>query len=86
MRRFINSHSAPNIIKVIFGVFTAVNVNAIVGLNVIPCSLVDRFIPCVSVMCAMAEVISTHYQLPLFCLSEYRLITLKTKEVTVNIT
>jgi len=32
---FINSYSAPNIIKVIFEVFTAVNVNVIVVLNVI---------------------------------------------------
>jgi len=37
-------------------------------------------------MCAVAEVISMHSQLPLFCLSEYRLITLKMEEVTVNVT
>ena len=85
MRRSVISYSAPNIIKMIFEVFTAVNVNVIVVLNVIPCSLVDRFIPRVSVACAVAEVFSTHMQPPHFCLSECRLITLKVKEVTFNV-
>jgi len=85
MRRFIISYSAPNIIKVILEVFTAANVNVIVILNVIPRSLVDRFISHVSVTCAVTEVISTRSQLPLFCLSECRLIMLKMKEVKVNV-